>query len=98
LRPFNPCKQEYRPVTQRAPVDFAANYRSRYRILEAEQSSGRRSSGGASKLLLTAIAILLIGGGGAALFMSGSGTPGIDTTITGAIANDLEGIGQFEGM
>ena len=85
-------------MTQRAPVDFAANYRSRYRILEAEQANGRRSSGGASKLVVTAIAILLIGGGGAALFMNGSAAPGIDTTITGAISNDLEGIGQFEGM
>jgi hypothetical protein len=84
-------------VTQRADVDFATSYRAKQRTIETgyrRQGTSRRRG----PLLIAAAAILIIGAGGGAFFLGGTGTPELDTTITGAIDPALAELGQFEGL
>lgn len=82
-------------MTQRA--DFATAYRTRNRIIETERQRPAAAKRQPS-LLLTALALMLIGAGGGALLLGGTGGPGIDTTVTGAIDPAVAGLAQFDGL
>jgi hypothetical protein len=84
-------------VTQRSTADFASTYRANHRTIEASYSQPKSSSPRGFLILLAAV-IAILGAGGGWFLMNGSGSPGIDTTITGAIDPALEGMAQFEGL
>jgi hypothetical protein len=89
--------QGTRNVTQRADIDFATTYRARQRTIEnSYQRRGTARRRG--PILIAAAAILIIGGGAGAYFLGGTGTPELDTTVTGAIDPALAELGQFEGL
>jgi hypothetical protein len=84
-------------VTQRSTADFASTYRANHRTIEASYSQPKASSPRGLLILLAAV-IAILGAGGGWFLMNGASSPGIDSTITGAIDPAIEGMAQFEGL